>query len=52
MVLVQPLLNVTIGGVKPEATRLTLMMTLPSAVGASAAIIVVTYLTRKRRERE
>ena len=49
LVIVQSSLNVPIAGVKPEATRLTLMMTLPFTVGASAAIIVITYLTKKRR---
>ena len=48
-VIVQSLLNVPVAGVKPEATRLTLMMTLPFTTGASAAIIGVTYWTKRRR---
>ena len=49
LVIVQSSLNVPIAGVKPEATRLTLMMTLPFTVGVSVVIIVVTYLTKRRR---
>ena len=48
-VIVQSSLNVPVAGVKPEATRLTLMMTLPFTAGASAAIIGITYWTKKRR---
>ena len=49
LVIVQSSLNVPIAGVKPEATRLILMMTLPFTVGASVVIIVVTYLIKRRR---
>ena len=49
LVMVQSSLNVPIAGVRPEATRLTLMMTLPFTVGASVVIIVVTYLIKRRR---
>lgn len=52
LVIVQSLLDVPVAGVAPEATRLTLIMTLPLTLGASAVIIGVTYLIRKRRERE
>ena len=48
-VIVQSSLNVAVVGVKPEATRLTLMMTLPFTAGASAAILGITYWTKKRR---
>ncbi|MCY4651633.1 MAG: hypothetical protein OXC95_00545 [Dehalococcoidia bacterium] len=47
-VVVQSSLNVPVVGVKPEATRLTLMMTLPFTVGASAVIVGVTYLIKRR----
>ena len=52
LVIVQSLLNVSVAGVAPEATRLTLIMTLPLTLGASVVIIGVTYLIRKRRGRE
>ncbi len=48
-VIVQSSLNVPVVGVKPEATRLTLMMTLPFTAGASAAILGIAYWTKKRR---
>ena len=48
-VVVQSSLNVPIAGVKPEATRLTLIMTLPFTAGASAAIFGITYWTKRRR---
>ena len=48
-VIVQSSLNVPVVGVKPEATRLTLVMTLPFTAGASAAILGITYWTKKRR---
>ena len=48
LVIVQSALDVPIAGVEPEARRLILMMTLPFTVGASAVIIVVAYLTKRR----
>ena len=47
-VVVQSSLNVPVVGVKPEATLLTLMMTLPFTVGASAMIVGITYLIKRR----
>ena len=47
LVIVQSLLNVPVAGVKPEATRLILMMTLPFTVDASAVFVLVMYLTKK-----
>ena len=47
--IVQSSLNVAVAGVKPEATRLTLMMTLPFTAGASVAIIGITDWTKKIR---
>ena len=55
-VIVQSSFNVPVAGVNPEATRLTLMMTLPFTAGASAAIIGITYgityWTKRRRATE
>ncbi len=49
-VIVHSSLNVPVAGVKSEATRLTLMTTLPFTAGASVAIIgIITYWTKKRR---
>ena len=48
-VIVRSSFNVPVAGVNPEATRLTLMMTLPFTAGASAAIIASTYWTKRRR---
>ena len=48
-VIIQSALNVQVAGVKPEAAKLTLMMTLPFTVGVSVAIIVITYFLQRRR---
>ncbi len=48
LVLVQSALNVPVAGVNPEAVRLTLAMTLPFTVGASAMIVGITYLIKRR----
>ena len=48
-VIIQSALNVPVAGVKPEAARLRLMMTLPFTVGVSVAIIVITYFLQRRR---
>ena len=42
-------LNVSVADGKPEATRLTLMMTLLFTAGASAAIIGITHWSKKGR---
>ena len=48
-VTVQSVLNVPIAGVKPEAVRLILVLTLPFSVGISAVVIGIAFLIARRK---
>ncbi len=43
-IIIQSVLNVPVGGVQPEASRLILMMTLPFTVGLSVIAMAVAFL--------
>ena len=51
LVIIQSALNAPIAGIKPEAVRLTLVMTFPFTGGLSAAVIGVAFLIARRRGR-
>ena len=51
LVAIQSALNVTVGGVAPEAIRLTLAMTFPFTAGISVLIVGIAYMITRRQSK-